>query len=253
MFSDIYKINFKRIVKSAAEDNIRDDFIVDGITVNIVRTRRKKTMAVNVRGGSVSVIVPQHTRLSHIKAVVREKSSWIQQKLLQQQNQIPKVLRGYVEGEVFLHLGEERRLKLITGAANSIQMDDTDIIVSSNKTQSPASVKNRLKKWYQSGAQLHLAKRTRHFAAILEVKPRLVNTRTYSARWGCCSNRKEITYNWQIIMAPENIIDYLVVHELCHIKEHNHSRQFWNHVESVLPDYKDSKLYLDKNGQQYQL
>lgn len=137
--------------------------------------------------------------------------------------------------------------------SKNIQMDEAHIIISANKTPTAVNIKNRLKQWYQSEAQLYLAQRTKYFAAIMDVKPRLVTTRTYNARWGCCSNRKEITYNWQIIMAPEHIIDYLIVHELAHIKEHNHSKQFWAHVEAVLPDYKEHKRYLDNNGQYYQL
>ena len=130
---------------------------------------------------------------------------------------------------------------------------DLSIVMTSNKTPTATSIKNRLIKWYRQQAQTYLAQRTKHYAEIIGVKPRLVNTRTYSARWGCCSHRREITYNWLIIMAPEKIIDYIIVHELCHIKEHNHSKAFWAHVEAILPDYKLSKKWLNTYGQQIQM
>lgn len=224
-----------------------------GMTIKIVRTRRKKTLAVKVEGGDVSVIVPERTSLSHIESLVARKSNWIQQKLLQQDNQAPVKKHEYIEGERFLYLGDEKTLNIVTGTTKSIKINDSSIIVSSNQAPTPNNIKNRLKKWYQTQAQLYLAKRTKYFAKIIGVKPRLVNTRTYSARWGCCSNRREITYNWQIIMAPEHIIDYIVVHELCHIKEHNHSPEYWALLEAVMPDYKERKEWLFNNEKKIHL
>ena len=232
------KIKPKQIVNSE----------IMGVTFNIVRTRRKKTLAVKVAGGEVSVLVPERTSMLQIEEIIAKKSNWIQKKLLQQEHQTEIIKHQYIEGERFLYLGVERDLRLVTGARKDVILDDSSITIYSNKPLSSTSIKNRLRKWFQSQAQIYLARRTRTFAALMVVKPRLVNTRTYSARWGCCSNKKEITYNWQIIMAPEHIIDYVIVHELCHIKEHNHSSAFWAHVENMMPDYKDRKKWLDING-----
>ena len=157
-------------------------------------------------------------------------------------------MHNYVEGEAFLFLGENHQLKMVSGSKKRIEIDDNTLCLFSNKVPTSLNIKNRLTRWYREQAQIYLATRTRYFATMMLVKPRLVNTRTYRARWGCCSTRKEITYNWLIIMAPVHIIDYLIVHELCHIKEHNHSPAFWNRVENVLPDYKQSRSWLDENG-----
>ena len=220
----------------------------DNIKINIVRTRRQDSMALNIRNGEVRVLVPKRTHHAVIESFVAEKFDWINENLKKQAIQPTVQAKQYIEGESFLFLGVERTLKLVTGARKNIVLDDDSIRIYSSKSLASSTIKNRLKKWMQTQAQLYLAKRTKTFAALLVVSPKLINTRSYKARWGCCSNKKEITYNWQIIMAPEHIIDYVIVHELCHIKEHNHSPAFWSHVENLMPDYKERKKWLDKNG-----
>ena len=220
----------------------------DGVLIHIIRTNRQKTLAVTIKQGGVSVFVPQRTSMTEIEDVIARKSGWINKKLLLQSDLSIAKSHDYVEGEHFKFRGETRTLKLISGERKRIVLDANHICLYSNAVPSSLTIRNRLTKWYREQAQLYLARRTRYFSALLLVRPLRVNVRTYRARWGCCSTNKEITYNWLIIMAPENIIDYLIVHELCHIKEHNHSRAFWKHVENILPDYKESRAWLDSNG-----
>jgi len=226
---------------------------LNGMPINIRRTNRKKTIAVSVKQQDICVSVPMHTSLAHIEALIHKKTKWIQQKLLQQESHTPAISHQYVDGETFLYMGTERTLKCVVGSKSGIELSDDAITLFSYKPLSSVTIKNRLTKWYRAQAQLYLAQRTHYYAQLMGVKPKLINTRTYKARWGCCSTSREITYNWQIIMAPEHIMDYLIVHELCHIKEHNHSSSFWTHVEAIVPDYKDKKRWLDQNGYQFQL
>jgi predicted metal-dependent hydrolase len=76
-----------------------------------------------------------------------------------------------------------------------------------------------------------------------------VGVKEYKARWGSCSSSGDVTYNWRIIMAPHHIVDYIVVHELCHLLEHNHGPKYWKHVKSVVPDYKECREWLKVNGE----
>lgn len=238
------------MIKSAHLDKTPQQIINENdITINIVRTRRKNSMSLTIKKGEVRVLVPQRIAFSIIEAFVKDKTDWISQNLQYRAHEEKPEPHRYVEGERFFYLGVERTLKLVTGSRKAILLDDDSITICSSKPLTTNSIKNRLKKWYQSQAQLYLAKRTKTFAALLVVKPRLINTRTYRARWGCCSNKKEITYNWQIVMAPERIIDYVIIHELCHIKQHNHSPAFWALVEQMMPDYKEHKKWLDNNGE----
>jgi len=88
---------------------------------------------------------------------------------------------------------------------------------------------------------------TMEFAQEIKLNPKLVKIRSYKYRWGSCNSKGVITYNWKLIMAPESIIKYVVVHELCHRKHFNHSNDFWNEVSKYIPDYKNKKEWLNQN------
>ncbi|MDH5766171.1 MAG: M48 family metallopeptidase, partial [Gammaproteobacteria bacterium] len=111
-------------------------------------------------------------------------------------------------------------------------------------------VRKKLIQWYRTNAELQLKDKVEHYAKIIGVKPRSVTVKVYKARWGSCSIEGEIAFNWKLIVAPHRIVDYVVVHELCHMHQHNHSSRFWACVEQVLPDYRERRQWL-KDNQRY--
>jgi len=102
--------------------------------------------------------------------------------------------------------------------------------------------------WLREQAAAHLAARVEVFAARLDVQPRRVGVRDQKRRWGSCSAHGVLNFNWRLILAPEEVLDYVVVHELCHLKELNHSPRFWSWVQSILPDYGTARGWLRHNG-----
>ncbi|MDF2502168.1 MAG: hypothetical protein K0Q77_2882 [Anaerosporomusa subterranea] len=102
--------------------------------------------------------------------------------------------------------------------------------------------------WYAEQARQHLGKKTLEWARVIGVKPVSISIRDPKTRWGSCSTRGSINYSWRVILAPPSIIDYLVVHELCHLLEPNHSSRYWGLVESILPDFRTSRHWLKANG-----
>ena len=104
------------------------------------------------------------------------------------------------------------------------------------------------KKWYLEKAQLHLNKMTLDLSKELSVGFRSVKVRNYNSRWGSCSSTGKIFYNWRIIMAPVKIINYVVLHELVHLKEHNHSIRFWKLLKSHYSNIDYAKQWLVYNG-----
>lgn len=96
-----------------------------------------------------------------------------------------------------------------------------------------------------------LTGKTEYYAQLLNVQYQRIRIGDQKTRWGSCSSKGTISYNWHLILMPERIIDYVVVHELCHILEMNHSPRFWNKVGEMLPDYKESRLWLKKHGDEY--
>ena len=109
-------------------------------------------------------------------------------------------------------------------------------------------VRQHLEYWYLSHALDRLTEKSHRFAEILGVKPKSIKVRDYKARWGSCSASGDVSYNWKIIMAPHHIVDYVVVHELCHMLQHNHSPRYWQHVEKIIPGYREDLEWLKVNG-----
>jgi predicted metal-dependent hydrolase len=123
-------------------------------------------------------------------------------------------------------------------------------VVRDKNRDNAALLKQLLINWYQQQASRILTDKTLHYARIIGVTPRTIVVKTFKARWGSCSSRHDIQYNWKLMMATEAVIDYVVIHELCHILHHNHSAQFWQAVARYLPDYQQCRNWLKLHGQE---
>ena len=122
-----------------------------------------------------------------------------------------------------------------------------------SETDREVFVKGALEKWYLSHAEDRLREKTARYAKIIGVKPSSVTLKSYKSRWGSCSSKGDISYNWKIIMAPHHIVDYVVVHELSHMIQLNHSPAYWRSVERFIPDYQQCRKWLKVNGVRLEL
>jgi len=109
-------------------------------------------------------------------------------------------------------------------------------------------IKRRLIEWYKKEARTKYKERVEHYRKKLGVSYNKIFIRDQKTRWGSCSSKGNLNFNWRLIMAPLSIMDYIVVHELVHLIHPNHGRDFWKLVESVIPDYKEKKQWLRING-----
>lgn len=106
----------------------------------------------------------------------------------------------------------------------------------------------RLEAPYRQAAKEYIPKRAAHFAALLGVTYEKITIRDQKTRWGSCSSKGTLSFNWRLMLAPPAVLDYVVIHELCHLKEMNHSPRFWRLVEQMMPDYKTKRQWLKENG-----
>ena len=113
-----------------------------------------------------------------------------------------------------------------------------------SKKSKDVDVRNALVEWYEEHALERLTEKTNRYAGIMGVSPNSISVRDYKSRWGSCSSKGEISYNWRIIIAPHHIVDYVVVHELCHLKHLNHSPTYWRSVKTEIPDYDSCRQWL---------
>ncbi|MEA3292098.1 MAG: SprT family zinc-dependent metalloprotease [Pseudomonadota bacterium] len=224
----------------------------DGFDVEIVRSRRRTTVGITVREGRASVAVPQFAPYSQVAKLIQHKQYWIQEKLQEQRAHLKAARREYVSGERFAYLGRNYRLTVLKGKAHraSASLVQGRLVVSlpANAENPQVVVQAALIAWYKVRAEHRLGARTHHYAELLGVVPRAVRVRDFKSRWGSCHNSGEIKYNWRIIMAPAPVVDYLVVHELCHLHHPDHSRRFWQSVERQLSDYRQRRSWLKDHG-----
>ena len=205
----------------------------------LVRARRK-SIAIQVKNAEVVVRAPLRASKTEIDRFVWEKRAWIERHLLAQQRTVEQresFTLGY--GSRVLLCGREYP---IVAAEGRVGFDGRVFRLPENLDST--QIKTLMVQVYRMVAETLLPERTRHFAQLMRVRPSAVRVTAAKTRWGSCSGKNSINYSWRLVLAAEDVIDYVVVHELAHIKEHNHSSRFWRIVEDMLPDYRARKKQL---------
>ena len=225
----------------------------DGISYNLIRSPKRKTVSIIIRANSdVDVLAPSRMPTSIIEQFVSSKAAWIKRKL-HYNNEIKASVqpKSFTKGESFLFLGEPLNLAIATGK-RAVEAGDGQLLVTipaSTKIENKTDLIRRLiEKWYRAQAEVHLQQRTEQLATLIDKRPKLVAVKGYKSRWGSCHIDGRIYFNWRLIMAPTWVIDYVIVHELCHLIQHNHSKNYWSLVEAVMPDFRNAKTWLKTDG-----
>ncbi len=222
----------------------------DGFTAEIIRSSKRKTSAIKIQKGQVYVRVPKWLSQVAIEFLVINKTRWITEKLTHQQSLLALPAKAFSSGERYGYLGCEYVLTVVIGMTTTIKLDQDHLIVTVRDQclDNKAIIKALLINWYKQEALVALKLKMQHYAAIIGVQPTSITIKTYKARWGSCSLSGAIQFNWKLMMAPECVVDYVVVHELCHLLHHNHSPAFWAAVSQYCPDYRNHSAWLKRHG-----
>lgn len=223
-----------------------------GFVVEVIRTLRSKSVRVQVNEGAVSIIVPTALPQARIEKLLNDKAGWIKEKLYLHQQAMPVGSKEFVSGEAFPYLGRNYRLRLEVGAFQPVKLKHGRLLVTMPGEQAtPELVRNALVRWYRLQAEQRFVEKVKRYAKLIGVTPTAVGVKTFKARWGSCNVKGELLFHWKVILAPHRIVDYVVVHELCHLKHHDHSPAFWKSVEHVIPDYLECKEWLKLVGSRF--
>lgn len=230
--------------------NMSFQYDTEKIEFTVVKSRRKSLSIAIQPDGNLLVKAPLSMSDAEILKWVKTKTGWIirqRAKILEQQVENPP--KQYVSGEKFLYLGQEYELevRISEGRAGMVGIVEDKIVLFS-KTDESLEVKKFLEDWYVKQAKLWIPKRVSFFAKQMGESFGRITIKNQRKRWGSCSSARNLNFNWRLIMAPPEVLDYVVVHELCHLRQMNHSKEFWREVENVLWDYKVHKSWLEKNG-----
>ena len=204
---------------------------------------------IQVKDGLVEVRAPFKIEQKEIDSFILQKNSWINKKLSLQKSIKKPTRKKFKNEENFQFLGKNLKLKITISENKKSYIDDKFIylVLKNNKENFKEKIKEKLEILFRETAKDVFRNKTLNEAKKIKVTPKKIIVRSYKRRWGSCSYKKDISYNWKLIMAPEKIIHYVVIHELCHLIHFNHSRDFWKSVGKILPDYKSSKEWLKLN------
>lgn len=221
----------------------------------IRRSARRKTLSLCVYSDNrVVVAAPEKLSQKEIIRFVEKKSDWVRKRLdLNREKQGALPAREFKPGEKLLFLGAKHSLEVYERRRVGVSCERGKITVFI-RPEIPAGVRapfirRELIAWYANMAKMKIIERVLHFMTIIGATPRGVRIKALRSRWGSCSARGVLNFAWNIIMAPEPVLDYLVVHELCHLVHHDHSAEYWELVGKHLPDHRERRKWLRENGQ----
>jgi len=220
----------------------------------IVITSKRKTLSIRIEeDGSVLVKAPSFLTEEEIEQFVAKKQDWI---IIHRQDAIERKKNKkemcYDSGLVLPYQGMDLVLEVLpTVLGNETEVIQTQkhIFVCTDNPDSE-NVHEVLLLWYQKEAKKVLSERFHYFVDLMSVTPAKLTLRDAKTRWGSCSNKGNIMLNWRLILTPPEVMDYVIVHELCHLKEMNHSKAFWALVEEIIPDYKIRRKWLKEHYEQ---
>jgi len=221
------------------------------ISYEIVRSRRTTADIVIERDGRVLVRAPKTIPHERIEDIVEAKRYWIYKTLAEWRDlNTTKVLREYRNGEGFLYLGRSYRLSLIADQDESLLLKGGRFCLRRDLVDrgEVAAAKAAFRDYFIARGLERITQRVRYYAPKVGVAPRNIDVRELGHRWASCSPKGNLAFHWRCMMAPPTILDYIVVHELCHFHQLDHAEAFWNEVDKVMPDYRERKEWLRKNG-----
>lgn len=217
-----------------------------GQNVAIVRSKRKKTASIMIeRDGSIAVLVPETMEENLITEILDSKEYLIikNQTLWHLAND-GKVERRFIDGQTFMFKGQNYPLILKDDASTQVVLDNDSFLLNSNINDKKAA----FEEFYKEECKKFLKERFEVYKSKIPIQPNKIEVRKMLTRWGSCTPKGNIYINWNCIMAPQFVFDYILVHELVHLNNHRHDKDFWQIIALILPEYESARAWLLRNG-----
>ena len=222
--------------------NKKKVIFLDNVKV-IKSSNRKRTITLRVKNGFPEILCPLHTKEEILKSFINSKNEWLSKKVANQVKEIKKIKALNTDYLLF----KGKRFKIISIA----KVRDTSIrkgIISLSEKKFNQGIKKLTAKYLEHKAVIYLNARVKQISAEIKINYDRLKIRRYKRIWGCCVNQKIINLNWKLIMLPTGVINYIIIHELCHVIEPNHSKKFWSLVRKFDPKFESKKKWLKTNG-----
>lgn len=223
---------------------------------SVVRSRRKTAAIYVYPDGRVEVRAPRRATRAQIEAFVKAKEAWILKKQAQaEQHRLSTRPKQFVEGELFLYLGQSYPLSILDGAAAGLRaakgrpalcLEGGRFLLEGGVAPQAREV---FEGWYREQARQVITARVKYFAAQHGFEYGKIRITGAKTRWGSCSSHGTLSFTWRLVMAPPAAVDYVVVHELAHQRVQNHSAAFWEVVAGLMPNYAQQRAWFRQHGQ----
>lgn len=221
------------------------------ISYDIVRSQRSTADIIVERDGSVLVRAPEWVDDECVAVMVQSRRYWIYRSLAEWRDlNATRIIREYKSGEGFLYLGRTYRLRIVGRQDEPLKLKDGRFLLQRALAESGDMdlARDAFRRFFTRKGRAWLCKRADYYAPKIDVTITDVDVRELGHRWASCSSSGHLAFHWKCMMAPPSVLDYIVVHELCHLRHRDHGQAFWNEVDKVLPDYRERKEWLKARG-----
>lgn len=208
--------------------------------VQVIRSNRRTVGIQIMPDMSITVKAPLFYPPWEVKKLLEKHKDWIEQKQLAM-----KVRTADKAPNQYMYLGKNYPLETRPNQKNLIELEDKFYFALAKST----NVKTYLTSWYKQQANKIIGERVKYYAHLAKLNYKSVTITSAETRWGSCSSQKTLNFNWRLIMAPLEVIDYVVTHELAHLTELNHSVDFWETVRKMYPLYRQYRTWLKRHGE----
>lgn len=217
--------------------------LTDGrnVAVNVRRSTRARRILlhVGVYDGMVELVLPPGASVREGLSFARTQTSWVATQLARVGNGVP-----FADGAMFPILGQSITIRR-SESRSALPVLHEDVLLVGGRDD---TVPSRVRRWVRARALEEIKPRAERMGKELGRSPARISMRDTRSRWGSCSRAGNLNFSWRLVMAPENVLDYVVAHEVAHLRELNHSARFWALVDTLCPDVSDARGWLRKHG-----
>jgi hypothetical protein len=221
------------------------------IEFTLIRSDRKTADIVIERSGDVIVRAPNGIDDEKVRGAVADRALWVHRSLAEWEDlNSSRRRRPLVQGQGFAYLGRSYRLKFIDDSDAPLRLKNGrwELSEAFVAREGAAAARKSFRDFYATKGMQIFTERVRQLAPCVGVEPGQVAVKELGYHWASCGGGGALNFHWKTLMAPQTVIDYIVVHELCHLRHRDHSDAFWNEVDKVMPRYREKKEWLRQNG-----
>jgi len=221
-------------------DTVEEPFIHE-----IIRSRRRTVGLQVTQDARLIVRVPPKMPVETVRELVRQKLPWIlNRQRFVREHYLPALPKNFIAGEKFLYLGKEYELFVAPGEYGSLVFNEKGFFI---REGCVSLARWLFQDWYRKQAAAFMSDRVRYYTGVTGARYSGIGISNARRRWGSCSSKGVLNFSWRLMMAPREVVDYVVVHEVVHLEILNHSQAFWRKVEALAPDHLKAKHWLERH------